>query len=73
MVNPDGVTLKDIVTVEEIHKGSKAGHLQNISDQTGIPLKEMIFFDNEKGNCTTVAQLGVTVVYCPKGVTQVCV
>jgi hypothetical protein len=30
----------------------------------------MVFFDNERGNCNTVAKLGVTVVYCPNGVTQ---
>lgn len=70
VVNEDGVTLKDIVTVEEIHKGSKSGHLKNISNQTGIALEDMMFFDNERGNCETVAKLGVTVVFCPKGVTK---
>ena len=35
-----------------------------------INLKDMMFFDNEWGNCQTVAKLGVTVVYTPKGVTQ---
>ena len=91
----DGVTLKDIVSVEgepstgvyhflppafmqcaivcaaiEIHKGSKSGHLRNISQATGVALEDMVFFDNERGNCSTVAKLGVTVCYCPSGVTQ---
>jgi hypothetical protein len=59
-----------IIRFAEIHKGSKAGHLRSISQATGVDLQEMIFFDNERGNCNTVAKLGVTVVYCPDGVTE---
>jgi len=49
----------------EIYKGSKAGHLKTISKKTGIPLSQMIFYDNEYGNCQTVAGVGVTVMYTP--------
>ena len=55
--------------VEEIHKGNKQGHLRSISERTGIPLTEMLFLDNERGNCVDVAALGVTVAYTPSGVT----
>jgi magnesium-dependent phosphatase-1 len=36
-----------------------------------LRFKDMLFFDNEAGNCKAVAQLGVTAVYCPHdGLTQ---
>ena len=35
-----------------------------------IQYKDAIFFDNEAGNCKQVAQLGVSTVYTPKGLTQ---
>ena len=54
----------------EIYKGSKSGHLREISKKSGCSLEEMVFFDNEWGNCQTVAKIGVTVVYTPKGVTR---
>ena len=64
--------LKDVFdpNITEIYKGSKSGHLRAISEKTKINLKDMMFFDNEWGNCQTVAKIGVTVVYTPKGVTQ---
>ncbi|CAJ1935140.1 unnamed protein product [Cylindrotheca closterium] len=34
-----------------------------------LQFKDMVFFDNEAGNCKQVAKLGVTCVYTPKGVT----
>ena len=58
-----------VFSVEEIHKGNKAGHLRNIAQATGIELERMLFFDNERGNCRDVAPLGVTCCYCPDGVT----
>ena len=55
---------------QEIYKGSKAGHLRTIAKKTGVPLEEMVFFDNEYGNCQTVAGVGCTVLYTPDGVTR---
>jgi len=54
----------------EIYKRCKSTHLRNISKQTGVDLKEMIFFDNQYGNCQDVAKVGVTSVYTPDGVTR---
>lgn len=31
---------------------------------------DILFFDNEAGNCKAVAELGVTTVYCPGGLDQ---
>ena len=64
-----GVYVKDVMQLEEIHKGNKRGHLKSIADATGIALEDMLFLDNERGNCVDVAALGVTVAYCPEGVT----
>ena len=68
----DKFKLKDIFdpNLTEIYKGSKSGHLKEISKKSGCALEDMIFFDNEWGNCQTVARIGVTVVYTPKGVTR---
>ena len=48
--------------------------IQELSGQfcggTNTRFKEMMFFDNEAGNCRQVATLGVTTIYCPQGLTQ---
>lgn len=49
---------------------SKTKHFRRISSESGIALEDMIFFDNERGNCVDVAKLGVTVAYVPNGVTN---
>jgi magnesium-dependent phosphatase 1 len=53
----------------EIASDSKVKHFRRISQATGIALEEMLFFDNEIGNCRDVSEMGVTVAYCPDGVT----
>ena len=70
VVAPD-VTLQQVVSLSEIHKGSKADHLRNISRDSGVALRDMVFFDNEKHNCNTVQGVGVTSVHTPRGVTMV--
>ena len=65
------VTLQQVVSLSEIHKGSKADHLRNISRDSGVALRDMVFFDNEKHNCNTVQGVGVTSVHTPRGVTMV--
>jgi len=68
----DNMTLSDVFDKNniEIYKMSKNNHLNAISKQTGVDLKDMIFFDNQYGNCQTVAGVGVTSVYVPQGVTR---
>merc|ERR1712070_168311 len=65
----DGITLDKVVTIQEIYKGSKSGHLTTIAKKVGCKPEEMIFLDNESGNCNTVARIGCTVGYTPSGVT----
>ncbi|CAK0904643.1 unnamed protein product [Prorocentrum cordatum] len=62
--------LSDIVTVCQIHGGSKVRHFEEIASATGCSFQDMLFFDNEPGNCTDVAALGVTSVFCPGGITE---
>ena len=52
----------------EIAKDSKVEHFKRICNSCGVRMEEILFFDNELGNCRQVAQLGVTVAYCPDGV-----
>jgi magnesium-dependent phosphatase 1 len=49
---------------------SKLDHFNRIQQQTKIAMEDMIFLDNELGNCRMVASLGVTVGYCPGGITK---
>lgn len=66
----DGFCVKDVMQVEEIRFGDKQTHLKNIAAHTGIALEDMLFLDNESGNCASVASLGVTVALTPKGLTK---
>lgn len=54
----------------EIAQDSKKEHFQRIHIESGIDYEDMLFFDNEFGNCDKIASLGVSVVYCPDGVTR---
>ncbi|KNH05884.1 Magnesium-dependent phosphatase 1 [Perkinsela sp. CCAP 1560/4] len=65
-----GRSLSSLFRIKEIYKGCKKGHLQEISRKSGIPLSEMLFFDNERGNVNDAISLGVPSVYCPHGVTK---
>ena len=53
-----------------IYKANKSRQLTKISEDTGIPLNEMIFFDNQSNNCMDVSQVNVTVAYVPDGITR---
>ena len=48
--------------LQEIYWDNKQKHLKKISDTSGIPLKDMIFFDNQMDNCRDVSQL-LTLLY----------
>jgi magnesium-dependent phosphatase 1 len=64
-------TLRDVIQGPvQIASDSKVDHFQRIHQQTNIPFTEMIFFDNEWGNCKSVSSLGVTVGFTPAGVTR---
>jgi magnesium-dependent phosphatase 1 len=54
----------------EMQFDSKIEHFHRIAQETNIAMEDMVFFDNEYGNCESVAGLGVTVGYCPGGVSK---
>mmetsp|Transcript_25519 Transcript_25519/g.31435 ORF Transcript_25519/g.31435 Transcript_25519/m.31435 type:complete len:325 (-) Transcript_25519:1161-2135(-) len=66
--------LQQIFTKEicELAHDSKVNHFERIlKNSPGRPkYEDCLFFDNELGNCRQIAKLGVTVCYCPHGVTQ---
>ena len=66
--------MKQVFTTEicELAQDSKVLHFERIlKNSPGKPkFGDCLFFDNELGNCRQVAKLGVTVCYCPKGVTK---
>lgn len=47
---------------KEIYPGSKIDHFKKLNQKSKIPLKEMLFFDNEERNVIDVEPLGVTCV-----------
>mmetsp|Transcript_16363 Transcript_16363/g.40322 ORF Transcript_16363/g.40322 Transcript_16363/m.40322 type:complete len:215 (+) Transcript_16363:1581-2225(+) len=65
----DAVTLKDCIGHEEISKVSKDKHMRSLKQRTGVDFEDMLFFDNEIGNCRRVEPLGVHCVYVPDGMT----
>ena len=38
----------------------KQEHLTQISKKSGVPFEQIMFLDNERGNCNAVSKLGVT-------------
>ena len=53
----------------EITKESKSSHFRCLKEKYSCDYEEMLFFDNEYGNCREISQLGVTVAFSPDGVT----
>jgi hypothetical protein len=69
--NPTSFVLGDVFDGPiEISSDSKIDHFYRIHRETNVAMEDMIFLDNELGNCRMVASLGVTVGYCPDGVTK---
>jgi magnesium-dependent phosphatase 1 len=56
--------------LSQIYPGDKKTHFRKIHKATGIPYERMIFFDNERRNVTSVAELGVVCVWAPDGFTK---
>jgi magnesium-dependent phosphatase 1 len=67
--NGSTTTLFEMSLHNEIYPGSKLTHFKAIHKRSGIPYSEMLFFDNERWNCTEVSRLGVVCVYTPHGMT----
>ena len=53
-----------------VQGGSKVKHLKHIAHLSGVPLDDMLFFDNERSNIMEVEKIGPTCMYCPRGMTD---
>lgn len=70
-INGECITLETVVSGPiEIAKDEKVDHFARIAKSCNIDFEDILFFDNEYRNCQSVAQLGVSVVYCPDGITR---
>nr|XP_060635957.1 magnesium-dependent phosphatase 1 [Anolis sagrei ordinatus] len=63
----DLLSLSSYFRCKEIYPGSKVTHFQRLSQQSGIPLCQMLFFDDESRNIYDVSKLGVTCILVPNG------
>ena len=65
----DDMVLGDCFDAREITKESKSSHFRRLKEKYSCSYEDMLFFDNEYGNCREISQLGVTVAFSPDGVT----
>jgi len=56
---------------EEIFPDSKVTHFNNLHEKSGIPFKEMIFFDDEPRNTIEVGDLGVHCLLIKSGINMI--
>ena len=64
------MVLGDCFDAREITKESKSSHFRRLKERYLCDYEDMLFFDNEYGNCQDVSSIGVSVCYCPDGVTR---
>mmetsp|Transcript_9105 Transcript_9105/g.13705 ORF Transcript_9105/g.13705 Transcript_9105/m.13705 type:complete len:185 (-) Transcript_9105:100-654(-) len=68
---PDGEPLVACVDSSHIYKGNKQTHFRNMKKEyPHIEFCDMVFFDNQMDNISSVSRLGVHCVYCPDGITE---
>ena len=65
----DDMVLGDCFDAREITKESKSSHFRRLKEKYSCDYEDMLFFDNEYGNCREISSLGVTVAFSPDGVT----
>ena len=53
---------------KEIYPGSKVTHFDKLSKNSGIPYKDMLFFDDESRNITDLEKKGVVSILVHSGV-----
>ena len=69
--SPGNESLMTCVDSSQIYKANKQAHFQALQKEyPDISFQEMMFFDNEKHNVTTVQKLGVYSIFCPDGMTE---
>ena len=65
----DDMALGSCFDAREITKESKSSHFRRLKEKYSCDYEDMLFFDNEYGNCREISSLGVTVAFSPDGVT----
>lgn len=65
----DDMALGACFDLREITKESKSNHFRRLKESLACDYEDMLFFDNEYGNCRGISSLGVTVAFSPDGVT----
>nr|GMC87661.1 magnesium-dependent phosphatase 1 [Ipomoea batatas] len=62
--------IKSMFAAQEVFSSwsHKTEHFQKIHRRTGVPYKEMLFFDDENRNIDAVSKMGVTSILVGKGV-----
>ena len=53
---------------QEIYPGDKQKHLKKISNDSGIVLEDIVFFDDEMRNITSTQSIGVNAVWVSSGI-----
>ena len=66
----EGGSMWDLPDYREIYPGSKLKHFRRLSEQSGIPCDQMLFFDDEPYSNMEVTQLGVEFVDAEGGITE---
>ena len=67
-IEDGATTLHEAASYVEIKYANKTDHFRSISSASGIPVEEMVFFDDQQGNIDDVSNIGVVSVLTPKGV-----
>jgi magnesium-dependent phosphatase 1 len=62
-------TLDKAKQFEMLLEQANSNNVSTNNKSKKLKFKDIIFFDNEAGNCKQVARLGVTCVYTPRGLT----
>ncbi|CAL1150975.1 unnamed protein product [Cladocopium goreaui] len=65
----NGRSLSEILPLQHFARGSKRLHLRRIASLAHCKASQLLFFDNELQHCEDAAELGVTAVLCPGGLT----
>mmetsp|Transcript_1554 Transcript_1554/g.2384 ORF Transcript_1554/g.2384 Transcript_1554/m.2384 type:complete len:238 (+) Transcript_1554:99-812(+) len=67
----DGKPLNEVLTAPwEIKDERKTLHFERFVSNMELSFEDMVFFDDNAGNCKQISRLGVTVGYCPKGLSR---
>ncbi|XP_064467660.1 magnesium-dependent phosphatase 1-like [Ornithodoros turicata] len=57
-------------TYQEIYPACKVRHFNKFASKTGIPYRDMLFFDDEYRNIRDVSKLGVTCIHAQHGMSN---